>query len=107
MLGIGTDISTRSHLKTAVDHLILYIKHCSGHFLFLGTLTAESTKTLYFVEISNEQIVFRVLLMMCVLQVFWGKIEMIDAERRLLANALMDLNNQYFALVSESYVLRP
>jgi hypothetical protein len=32
---------------------------------------------------------------------------MIDAERRLLANALMDLNNQYFALISESYVLRP
>ncbi|KAG0606244.1 hypothetical protein M758_9G125000 [Ceratodon purpureus] len=37
-------------------------------------------------------------------EVFWGKIEMIDAERRLLANALMDLNNQYFALVSESCI---
>lgn len=42
-----------------------------------------------------------------VLQVYWGKIEMIDAERRLLASALMDTSNQYFALVSESYVLRP
>lgn len=37
-------------------------------------------------------------------EVFWGKIEMIDAERRLLANALMDLNNHYFALISESCI---
>lgn len=48
-----------------------------------------------------------ILTMHYVLQVYWGKIEMIDAERRLLANALMDSNNQYFTLVSESYVLRP
>lgn len=48
-----------------------------------------------------------VILMTYVVQVYWGKIEMIDAERRLLANALMDTSNQYFALVSESYVLRP
>lgn len=29
---------------------------------------------------------------------------MVDAERRLLANALTDQDNQYFALISESYV---
>jgi len=37
-------------------------------------------------------------------QVFWGRIEMVDAERRLLANALTDQDNQYFALISESCV---
>jgi hypothetical protein len=29
---------------------------------------------------------------------------MVDAERRLLANALLDSENQYFVLLSESYV---
>jgi hypothetical protein len=28
---------------------------------------------------------------------------MVDAERRLLANALLDLDNQYFALMSDTY----
>lgn len=28
---------------------------------------------------------------------------MVDAERRLLANALQDLDNQYFALMSDTY----
>jgi len=37
-------------------------------------------------------------------EVFWGRIEMIDAERRLLTNALMDVNNHYFTLVSESCI---
>ncbi|KAB5514749.1 hypothetical protein DKX38_028655 [Salix brachista] len=37
-------------------------------------------------------------------QVIWGKISMIDAERRLLANALRDPDNQHFVLLSDSCV---
>uniref|UniRef100_A0A2N9IP17 Uncharacterized protein n=1 Tax=Fagus sylvatica TaxID=28930 RepID=A0A2N9IP17_FAGSY len=37
-------------------------------------------------------------------QVIWGKISMVDAERRLLANALQDLDNQHFVLLSDSCV---
>lgn len=37
-------------------------------------------------------------------EVHWGQIEMIDAERRLLTFALQDLDNQYFALLSESCI---
>ncbi|TKY64801.1 acetylglucosaminyltransferase protein [Spatholobus suberectus] len=36
--------------------------------------------------------------------VFWGTTSMIDAERRLLANALMDLSNRRFVLLSESCI---
>lgn len=35
------------------------------------------------------------------MQVFWGKISMVDAEKRLLANALQDKNNQQFVLLSD------
>ncbi|XAR71371.1 hypothetical protein NMG60_11028597 [Bertholletia excelsa] len=34
----------------------------------------------------------------------WGDISMIDAERRLLANALLDVSNQRFVLLSESCI---
>lgn len=34
-------------------------------------------------------------------QVVWGKISMVDAERRLLANALKDPDNQHFVLLSD------
>lgn len=34
----------------------------------------------------------------------WGKSTMIDAERRLLANALLDINNERFVLLSESCI---
>ncbi|XP_008812112.2 glycosyltransferase BC10-like [Phoenix dactylifera] len=34
----------------------------------------------------------------------WGKMSMCDAERRLLANALLDLSNEWFALLSESCI---
>ncbi|KAL5199249.1 hypothetical protein ABZP36_020452 [Zizania latifolia] len=37
-------------------------------------------------------------------KVVWGTISMIDAERRLLANALQDPDNQHFVLLSESCV---
>lgn len=37
-------------------------------------------------------------------KVFWGGIEMIDAERRLLARALSDLDNQFFVLLSETCI---
>nr|XP_015644423.1 uncharacterized protein LOC4341750 isoform X2 [Oryza sativa Japonica Group] len=38
------------------------------------------------------------------LQVVWGKISMVDAEKRLLANALADVDNQFFVLLSDSCV---
>lgn len=34
----------------------------------------------------------------------WGKISVIDAERRLLANALLDISNEWFVLLSESCI---
>ncbi|KAJ8448755.1 hypothetical protein Cgig2_011376 [Carnegiea gigantea] len=37
-------------------------------------------------------------------QVVWGKISMVDAERRLLAHALRDPDNQHFVLLSDSCV---
>ncbi|ONK69498.1 uncharacterized protein A4U43_C05F23570 [Asparagus officinalis] len=37
-------------------------------------------------------------------KVSWGKISMVDAERRLLANALEDADNQHFVLLSDSCV---
>lgn len=37
-------------------------------------------------------------------KVVWGKISMVDAERRLLANALEDVDNQHFVLLSDSCV---
>jgi hypothetical protein len=36
--------------------------------------------------------------------VYWGTATMIDAERRLLANALLDFSNQRFVLLSESCI---
>ncbi|KAJ7943131.1 Core-2/I-branching beta-1,6-N-acetylglucosaminyltransferase family protein [Quillaja saponaria] len=37
-------------------------------------------------------------------EVQWGKVNMIEAERRLLANALLDISNQRFVLLSESCI---
>ncbi|KAK8512927.1 hypothetical protein V6N13_090335 [Hibiscus sabdariffa] len=37
-------------------------------------------------------------------EVEWGRVNMIEAERRLLANALLDLSNQRFVLLSESCI---
>ncbi|XP_058113559.1 glycosyltransferase BC10-like isoform X2 [Magnolia sinica] len=37
-------------------------------------------------------------------KVSWGKITMVDAEKRLLANALLDTDNQHFVLLSDSCV---
>ncbi|KAL3500661.1 hypothetical protein ACH5RR_039754 [Cinchona calisaya] len=34
----------------------------------------------------------------------WGKMSICDAERRLLANALLDINNEWFVLLSESCI---
>nr|CAB3498329.1 unnamed protein product [Digitaria exilis] len=34
----------------------------------------------------------------------WGKMTMCDAERRLLANALLDISNEWFVLLSESCI---
>lgn len=34
-------------------------------------------------------------------QVAWGQISMVDAERRLLAHALIDPDNQHFVLLSD------
>lgn len=37
-------------------------------------------------------------------EVQWGNVNMIEAERRLLANALLDISNQRFVLLSESCI---
>ncbi|PKA52906.1 hypothetical protein AXF42_Ash001887 [Apostasia shenzhenica] len=37
-------------------------------------------------------------------KVVWGKISMVDAEKRLLANALQDMDNQQFVLLSDSCI---
>ncbi|KAI3453050.1 hypothetical protein Pfo_009713 [Paulownia fortunei] len=37
-------------------------------------------------------------------EVQWGHVNMIEAERRLLANALLDFSNQHFVLLSESCI---
>ncbi|KAK1425675.1 hypothetical protein QVD17_21030 [Tagetes erecta] len=37
-------------------------------------------------------------------EVEWGKVNMIEAERRLLANALLDFSNQRFVLLSEACI---
>ncbi|KAI0497100.1 glycosyltransferase BC10 isoform X1 [Dendrobium catenatum] len=37
-------------------------------------------------------------------KVVWGKISMVDAEKRLLANALQDIDNQQFVLLSDSCI---
>ncbi|GLU04711.1 hypothetical protein SLE2022_218470 [Rubroshorea leprosula] len=37
-------------------------------------------------------------------KVGWGKVNMVEAERRLLANALLDFSNQRFVLLSESCI---
>ncbi|BBN68465.1 Core-2/I-branching beta-1,6-N-acetylglucosaminyltransferase family protein [Prunus dulcis] len=37
-------------------------------------------------------------------QVVWGKFSMVEAEKRLLANALLDPDNQHFVLLSDSFV---
>ncbi|KAL3511716.1 hypothetical protein ACH5RR_024433 [Cinchona calisaya] len=34
----------------------------------------------------------------------WGRMSMCDAERRLLANALLDISNEYFVLLSEACI---
>ncbi|CAA0834231.1 Core-2/I-branching beta-1-6-N-acetylglucosaminyltransferase family protein [Striga hermonthica] len=38
------------------------------------------------------------------IKVTWGKFSMVDAERRLLANALKDPDNQHFVLLSDSCI---
>ncbi|KAL2546154.1 Core-2/I-branching beta-1 [Forsythia ovata] len=37
-------------------------------------------------------------------KVEWGQVNMVEAERRLLANALLDFSNQHFVLLSESCI---
>ena len=41
---------------------------------------------------------------MALLQVIWGKISMVDAEKRLLGHALEDPNNQHFVLLSDRWL---
>ncbi|KAL0888097.1 hypothetical protein Bca101_012080 [Brassica carinata] len=40
----------------------------------------------------------------CPLVAKWGRMTMCDAEKRLLANALLDISNEWFVLVSESCI---
>lgn len=37
-------------------------------------------------------------------QVEWGSVTLVDAERRLLANALLDFSNERFVLLSDSCI---
>ncbi|XP_047081019.1 glycosyltransferase BC10-like [Lolium rigidum] len=37
-------------------------------------------------------------------KVVWGRVSMVDAEKRLLANALQDIDNQFFVLLSDSCI---
>jgi hypothetical protein len=37
------------------------------------------------------------------MQVVWGRVSMVDAEKRLLANALQDIDNQFFVLLSDRF----
>ncbi|KAG0465951.1 hypothetical protein HPP92_020115 [Vanilla planifolia] len=37
-------------------------------------------------------------------EVWWGSISLIDAEKRLMANALLDFSNEHFVLLSESCI---
>lgn len=40
------------------------------------------------------------------MQVTWGQISMVDAERRLLANAFQDYDNHRFLLLSDRQVFQ-
>jgi hypothetical protein len=37
------------------------------------------------------------------MQVVWGRVSMVDAEKRLLGNALLDIDNQFFVLLSDRF----
>lgn len=37
-------------------------------------------------------------------KVVWGRVSMVDAEKRLLGNALLDIDNQFFILLSDSCI---
>ncbi|KAE8766611.1 hypothetical protein D1007_62140 [Hordeum vulgare] len=37
-------------------------------------------------------------------KVVWGRVSMVDAEKRLLGNALLDIDNQFFVLLSDSCI---
>ncbi|CAK7349695.1 unnamed protein product [Dovyalis caffra] len=56
-----------------------------------GIYTEEKTSVFYGRRIPSKE-------------VQWGKISMLEAERRLLANALLDFSNQRFVLLSESCI---
>lgn len=42
--------------------------------------------------------------LICLQEVSWGSITLLDAEKRLLANALLDFSNERFVLLSESCI---
>ncbi|PIA63614.1 hypothetical protein AQUCO_00201154v1 [Aquilegia coerulea] len=53
-------------------------------------------------EVSNSSVFYQRMIPSKVVE--WGKASMIDAERRLLANALLDFSNQRFILLSETCI---
>lgn len=64
----------------------------------------EALKCIYFVYHDQFKVWFYEKLMIQTApcgQVVWGKISMIDAERRLLGNALKDPDNMRFVLISD------
>lgn len=80
--------------------LLKFIKIILTELAYVACILA-----LHFSYLPNVQVNVGVFMLVPVSQVHWGQIEMIDAERRLLTFALQDLDNQYFALLSESYVI--
>ncbi|CAL4918851.1 unnamed protein product [Urochloa decumbens] len=60
------------------------------------------TMPLYRANFTSDSVFYRRQIPSKVVQ--WGQITMCDAERRLLANALLDISNEWFVLVSESCI---
>jgi epsin len=59
---------------------------------------------MHLVNLLEKHSIFVILSIECLQEVEWGGLSMLDAERRLLANALLDPNNERFVLLSESCI---
>ncbi|XP_039154933.1 glycosyltransferase BC10-like [Eucalyptus grandis] len=93
---LGTVDSIRATLRASIEAEILRARRGhEGRFTVYVHASAEKPIHVrhYFIDrdIWSDQVV-------------WGKISMVDADRRLLANALEDPDNQHFVLLSDSCV---
>ena len=76
------------------------------HSTFVPTLSYSS---IVFCLISHKHFVDTISHLVCVCKILvqsvtWGEVSIVDAERRLLANALLDLSNERFLLLSETCI---